>query len=314
MAFLVKSLSFFFLILIISSLQIQARESKFFNKFTHITTNEKVIPESQISQAPTSAPELAPMPAEAVPTIAAEPTTAPAVAPIEPPASFYAESENGYGLYGHGSGQFPPAKETVPSTTSENDLFNERLSAESYKTGYQNGNYKSTVYNNNNGYNSNYNTNGYVTEKQGMSDTRFMQNYQNSYYSNEYTNGNKYSKNEYTNGNNYKNVYPSNYNNVYTSYTGYTGNNNNGYTSNYNTNSYETEKKGISDTRFLENGKYYYDVKNENNYFPNGFESERGTPTNEGYYGNTQDVNEFNTMEDFEDEQEYKESPEKYVP
>ena len=70
----------------------------------------------------------------------------------------------------------------------------------------------------------------------------------------------------------------------------------------------------MSDTRFLENGKYYYDVQNENNYFPAGFESEKGTTTSRGYYGNTQNVNEFSTMGQFENQQEYQGSPEEYVP
>lgn len=297
MAFSAKTLSFFFLTALISSLQvqIQARESKFFYKFTHISTKNKVIPESTISLAPT--PALAPAPTpEAVPTIAAEP--APAPAPAEAPASFYAESGSGYGLYGRGSDQFPPTKESVTAAADENVLFNEELSSENYETGYQNNNHNNYGYTskyNNNAYTSGYKSNGYVTEKQGMSDTRFMQNYQNTNNNNNY--------------NNYNNAYASNYkNNAYTSSRGYTGNN---Y---YNTNGYENEKQGMSDTRFLENGKYYYDVQNENSYFPAGFESEKGTTTSRGYYGNTQNVNEFSTMEQFENQQEYQGSPEEYVP
>lgn len=291
MAFSAKALSFFFLTVLISSLQvqIQARESKFFYKFTHISTKNKVIPESTISPAPT--PALAPAPTpEAVPIIAAEP--APAPAPAEAPASFYAESGSGYGLYGHGSDQFSPTKESTTAAADQNELLNEELSSENYETGYQNNNYNNNGYTskyNNNGYTSSYKSNGYGTKKQGMSDTRFMQNYQNNNYNN--------------------NAYSSNYkNNAYTSSIGYTGNN---Y---YNTNGYENEKQGMSDTRFLENGKYYYDVKNENGYVPVGFESERGTTTSGGYYGNTQNVNEFSTMEQFENQQEYQESPEEYVP
>lgn len=223
MAFLAKTLSFLFLIVLISSLKIQARESKFFQKFTLISTKNKVIPESIISQAPTPAPS--PEPAEA-------------------PAHFYAETGSGYGLYGRDSFKFP-------LTNPENELLNEQLS----DTGYQNNNNK-----------HGYTSNGYVTEKQEMGDTRYMQNYQSSN-------------------------------------RGYNGNN-------YNTNGYENEKQGMSDTRFLENGKYYHDVKNdESTYYANGFES------NKGYYGNTQNVNAFNTMEEFENQQEYhQERPEEYVP
>nr|KJB57495.1 hypothetical protein B456_009G167000 [Gossypium raimondii] len=42
--------------------------------------------------------------------------------------------------------------------------------------------------------------------------------------------------------------------------------NNNYYNGNIN-----GEKQGMSDTRYLENGKYYYDVKSENNYYPNQY-------------------------------------------
>ncbi|XP_031255349.1 protein E6 [Pistacia vera] len=312
MEYFAKSLSLFFLLVLVlfSPLQIQARESKFFNKFTHFSTNNKV-PESEIS-APTPTPAPAPAPAEFEVSV-------PAPAPALAPTLFYAERESGYGLYGKvGSNQFPPTKGTETSITEETDLLNEQLSAaENYETGNQNSNYNNNLYTsnyksngygntgyttvnyNNNGYSNSYNPNGYETEKQGLSDTRLMQNYNNN-------------NNRYTNNNN--NVYTSNYNN--NGHTGNTGYNNNGYSSNYNTNGYENEKQGMSDTRFLENGKYYYNVKNENNY-PATYESERqiGVVKNEGSYGNTQSTYEFNTMEEYENQPGgYQVNPENYVP
>ncbi|GMI74839.1 hypothetical protein HRI_001153200 [Hibiscus trionum] len=88
--------------------------------------------------------------------------------------------------------------------------------------------------------------------------------------------------------------------------------NNNGYTTtnnNYDDNGYETERQGTSDTRFVEGGKYYYNAKNEN-YYPNGYEysSSKEASTNEGYYGNTENSNEFNSIDEFENKED------EYVP
>ncbi|XP_022762514.1 protein E6-like [Durio zibethinus] len=219
MASLAKHITFFFLLVLSSSVQIRARESMFFSKIFHL--GGKISPQE-------------------VPT----PSPAPA------PANSEGQLDPYHGLYGQGSGMFPPVKKTVSTsntpTTFENDLLAEELADEKYETGYENNKY------NNNGYTlSNYNSNG---------DTS------------------------------------SNYNN-------------NGYTlSNYNNNGYETERQGMSDTRFVEGGKYYYDVKN-GNYYPNGYESSgKETTKNEGYYGNTENSNEVNPME------EYQESQEEYVP
>ncbi|XP_059663199.1 protein E6-like [Cornus florida] len=230
MAHYAKHLSF--LLLIVLSLEhIDARESRFFSKVTH--SSNKIVP---VSESPLLAPTPAPAPAPA----------SPAPAPII--------TENGYGLYGHGSTETT----TTPTTTNtfandENEVPAEELNnLESFKesnTGYS--------------YNNNYNTNGY-----------------------------------------------SNYNN-----------NNNGYTTNsYGNNGYQSsEKQGMSDTRYVENGKYYYDVQNEK-YYQNGYEtSVKGSGNNnnnEGYNYGTNGVNsnEFNTMEEYERQQGYPESQGEFFP
>ncbi|PSS05680.1 hypothetical protein CEY00_Acc18949 [Actinidia chinensis var. chinensis] len=106
---------------------------------------------------------------------------------------------------------------------------------------------------------------------------------------------------------------PSPYNNK----NGYTTTNNNnfyntnGYSENYkNGNGYVSQKQGMSDTRFMENGKYYYNVKNENYY--NGYESEKGIGS-EGYYNGNKE-NEFDFMEEYERQQGYPERQGEYVP
>lgn len=255
MAYLMKSLfccCFLLVVVIFPPLQVQARESKFLNKFTHIS-------------APTPPPASAPSEFE---------VSVPAVAPALAPTLFYRDRGNAYGLYGKiESNQFPPTKE-IETTIDESDLLNEQLSsAENYETSNQNSNY------NNNGYSNT----GYTTVN----------------YNKEYTNNND--------------GYTSKYN--YNGYSGNAGYSNNGYSSNYNTDGYENEKKGMSDTRYLDNGKYYYNVKNENNY-PATYESERqsGTVKYKGSYGNTQSAYEFNTMEEYENQQGFGVNPENYVP
>lgn len=255
----------YFLVALFSSSLIHARESKFFSKFTHysITKNVK---KSNLSPIEAPAP---------TPSIALAPTQAQAPAPT--PESIYMQSsENGdHGLYGQGSGLFPPAKETA----TENKLFNEEFDGETYEKEYQSSNY------NNNGFAGNYN----------------------------YNNGVKFASESHETGdqNNY-NGYTESFNNNGYEAAGFSYNNKNGYNSNYKNNGYVTEQRqGMSDTRFVEGGKYYYDVKNENYYYPaNGYESGKVSNQNQVYYGNSENQNEFNTME-FEDQELYnEESPE----
>ncbi|KAK8627247.1 hypothetical protein V6N13_134865 [Hibiscus sabdariffa] len=244
MASFAKPIAFFFFVVVSSSVLVQARESKFFSKFIHL--GAKISP----LESPAVAPVLAPTPA---------PTLAPATSPTD-----IGSQDPYYGLYGHGSGMFPPTNEGVttsntPTSTSnfENDLFAD----ERYESSYEKNN----------------------------------------------NNNNEYTMNNYNNNNNYKD-------------NGYTLNNykynTDGYNGNYNNNGYETERQGMSDTRFVEGGKYYYNVKREN-YYPNGYEFSlsKETNKNEGYYGNTENSNEFNSMEELENrEDEYQDRQEEYVP
>ncbi|KAF5732562.1 hypothetical protein HS088_TW17G00091 [Tripterygium wilfordii] len=90
--------------------------------------------------------------------------------------------------------------------------------------------------------------------------------------------------------------------------------NNNGYSSNYkssNNGYYEMERQGMSDTRSLENGRYYYDVKNYN---PTGYEGTRNNV--QSYYGNSeQSSNELKSIEEeYQNQEAYQEIPEEYVP
>ncbi|XP_039052948.1 protein E6-like isoform X3 [Hibiscus syriacus] len=74
---------------------------------------------------------------------------------------------------------------------------------------------------------------------------------------------------------------------------------------NNNYNSNNGERQGISDTRYFENGKYYYDIKSEN-YYPNQFQNSRVVASrnefNENRYNNMGRYNQ--NQEDFEDTEE----------
>lgn len=269
-------LSFFFLLVLVLSPQIQAREGKLFTLFTHFRTtynvkDPQVLLKKPKAESPAPAPITAPTPAPA-------PESESILASGPAPEPDFVDRGDGYGLYGSGSSQYSPTKETPTSTTFENELLNEDLSSESYKTGYP----KTNLYNNYNGNPSNYNSNEV-----------YRNNYNNEEYRSNF-NGNGYTKN-------YVDSYSNNNNNRY--YNKYNGNeyNNN----NYNGNGYERKREGMSDTRFAENGKYSYHVKNENeNYNLNGYESGRGSTENERYYEKNQYPNEFDTMEEYEKQQE----------
>ncbi|XP_011043641.1 PREDICTED: homeobox protein 2-like isoform X2 [Populus euphratica] len=249
-----KQVFFFFFLVIFSS--IQARESTFFSKFTHYSiTKNNGRKESTISSVPIQAPTLAPAPAiDFLPDV---PLLAPAPAPV------LGEIEEGYDLFGEGSGT-SPRKETSTTTTTttavdENELLNEELDGVPFDQKYENSNY------NNNGYKvgsaryetGNLNNNGY---KVGSARYESGNQNNNGYTNNYYNSGYKLASESYeTENKNSENGYTNNYNN-----NGNTNNNynNNGYTTNYNNNGYETERQGMSDTRFMEGGKYYYHVKN----------------------------------------------------
>ncbi|KAK3446100.1 protein E6 [Eucalyptus grandis] len=301
MAASTKLLSVLFLALVLAHSQVQARFK--------LTRYEEKKPQQVEIPAPAPAPEysLAPGPAPA-----------------------YVEKEYGYGLYGHDSDILPPARETytpvtttttdvnkrettatpATATTAKDDKFEEKfvreeLSGESFQTGYTNNN-NNYNYNNDNGYsnNENYNNNGYSNNE----------NYNNN--NNGYSNNNKYNgyvNTRETNGyaNNYK---PNTFTSTYST-TGQSDNyNTNGYSGNYNNNGYGTERQGMSDTRYMANGKYYYHVGSDNSYL-NGHETEKAATGNYvNYDENSSNSNEFDTMEEYYKKQGYQESEEVHEP
>ncbi|XAR49586.1 hypothetical protein NMG60_11032837 [Bertholletia excelsa] len=277
MARCAKPSTFVLLALLLSPFLAEARGVKFLGK----------------AEAPVLAPSVSVSPSPS-PSLPYSPSPSPASAPeIVPP-----ESRNGYyGLFSHESTEFPPVKKTTTATTTtsiggqEKKFQSEGLAEDFEKEETREKPYNSYSNNNNNAYSNN-----------------------NNYY-----NMNGYGGNSYRNNNAY-----SNNNNYY---------NTNGYGSNsYNSvNGYElTQKQGMSDTRFLEKGKYYYPVNNNNqnnNYYTtsskygNGYETEtissRGR-SNDGYevnFSNSQtNSNEFDSMEEYERQQGYPEIQGQYIP
>ncbi|TKY48893.1 TBC1 domain family member 5-like A [Spatholobus suberectus] len=248
-----NQLSFFLLLVLVISPQIQAREGKLFSLFTHFRTiynvkdpqaeSPALVPTLEPVTAPTPEPVTAPTPA---------PSTSQAIGSTIPsgpaPEPEFFDSGEGYGLYGRGSySQYPPTKETPTTTTFENKLLNEDFNDESYKTG----NPKTNFY-------SNYNSEEY------RNNDNTNEEYRNSYiggYSNNFND--RYSNNNHNGKENYNN--------------NYNGKENYYYNNNYNGIGYERKREGMSDTRFMENGRYYSSVNNDNeNYNLNGYESGRG--------------------------------------
>ncbi|XP_048127039.1 protein E6 [Rhodamnia argentea] len=371
MAASARRLSVLFVVLVLAHSQVQARESKFFSKVTHSTNvapgddvREKKPSRIEI---PVAAPEysLAPGPAPAY--VEKEygyglyghdsdmlPPARETYTPVTTTTTTTDVNEK--------KTTATPATATTDKEDNFEDQFvREELSGESFQTGYTNNNNNNNGYANTretNGYANNYNTNaftstysttgqsenynangypgssnsnGYGTEKQGMSDTRYLENgkyYYDGKSENSYLNGHKPEKAATGNYANYDensansretNGYANNYNtNAFTSTYSTTGqsenHNTNGYPGSSNSKGYGTEKQGMSDTRYLENGKYYYNGKSENGYL-NGYEPEKAaTGSYANYDNNSLNSNEFDTMEEYYKKQGYQESQEVYEP
>ncbi|KAF5199899.1 hypothetical protein FRX31_010518 [Thalictrum thalictroides] len=363
MAFPVKYLAFFFLIFLCSSIQIHARESKFFSKFNHYQT--ATIGSNNIPNTNTGSSNA---------TSTVNPTTTindnsgsneselsqESLVKQEEEPSFTQQTSNGYGLYGHGSTQDSSTTDEINQDDAFGDLP-EKTSTQEYTRGRYEDKEANTGYRGDN--NGNY---GYKTKQFGTSTTRLMDNGNvNSYngYEKQYDNGNI--------NNNNNNGYEAMQGSLSDTTLSAQGNNdyktrdfsmsnsrfmdnginkNNGYeTKQYGTsgigkddnlyrgkqqgvgdtkfmengryyfegddNLSKGKQQGLSDTRFMENGKYFYNVNNENSYLNeyhpvvnrnfDGFRSSsQGVSSRNNYnYGNNNEKNEFNnSMEENQEE------------
>ncbi|XP_043702869.1 protein E6-like [Telopea speciosissima] len=225
MASSAKNLSFLFLLFLIFSLQIHARESQFFSKVTRDNNNN-----NNTNNKNTTTKE----------------SEKPSHTQDEGP-NFTPQNHNGFGLYGHGTEQFSPnsvndayytptnfPKKTTTTTTElytpenyEQNSFNYNGYENKQQGSMRDSRYVDTSYlNNNNNY---YNEN--EMKQQGMSDTRFLENGKYFYdVNNEDVYHDRY-HNQYESPKEIHNGYASSYRGVesknrYNNYGGYNGNNN----------------------------------------------------------------------------------------
>ncbi|KAK7369065.1 hypothetical protein VNO80_11099 [Phaseolus coccineus] len=87
-------------------------------------------------------------------------------------------------------------------------------------------------------------------------------------------------------------------------------------------NNYNSERQGLSDTRFVEGGKYFYDVNSEKYNNPTQYgDSSRGVNSenwsnNRGYFGNN-NVNSYennNSMEGYQNQEQFEDDQEDFEP
>jgi hypothetical protein len=293
-----KFLSFFFLLALFFSMQIHARESQFFSKVTNVNNNN-------------DAKETTVLPKKEETTTKQD---------QEP--TFIPETKGGYGLYGHESGQFPPTTQTsvngAPYTTTPTHVNGVRYAPYTTTPTHVNGAsyapYTTTPTNlpYKNQFEDDESLNKYLSTNDNNDDNNNNNNNNNYYNANDVVDNNN---NKYYNYNTNKNSYEANqYGFGDTKLTG------RGYTTMGSQDKYN-ERQGMSDTRFLENGKYYYDVKGEN-YNPNQYGNSRGTVasrnwygSNKGYYGNNGNSFEHkNYMAGYENEEEFQGEQEEFHP
>jgi len=282
-----RLISFLFLLTIFSK-QIHARESQFFSKVgaTTATPSTTTINNNNVQD-------------KTLPSKEEESFNKQELDP-----AFIPDTQNGYGLYGQESSQFPTTTKlaNAPYTTTTYQPYKTQTQTQETYTNYPTDSTTTTTTNNH------YNNNAYEEQQQ-------QQNFgETSLQESEYTNMGNQNSNKYYNGAN--------------------SNNNNKY---YNgANSYNNdEKQGMSDTRYLEHGKYYYDVNNENsNHYPNQYQqNSRNNYNTRGYYNNNNNYNtrgyynnnnnnenskyEYNnnSMQKYDNQDDFEESQEEqYVP
>lgn len=326
MAPISKLIPFLFLTTLFFSLQLNARESQFFSKVTPLTNNLKQTelennegslnkPEQQQQQQPV----------------------------------FMPETENSYGLYGHETGLHPP--NTTPTTfkpykttTTEEENANNfhSFKKDAYNT---NQNELSETTPTATSFNTYFYSGKDAFQKQNqLSDTKFAEggytsmenqnnNNNNYFYNSKDAEGNQNSNDNaandrYYNSNNNHNAanerYYNNNDNAANERYYYNNNNNDAANNRY----YKTkavnngERQGLSDTRFMEGGKYFYDVNSEKYNNPTQYGgSSRGVNSeqwynNRGYFGNN-NVNSYenkNSMEGYQNQEQFEDDQEEFEP
>ncbi|GAA0175104.1 hypothetical protein LIER_28349 [Lithospermum erythrorhizon] len=244
-----KHLFVFLLVTLLSSIHIEARGNQMFNKIPSNTNElEKQIPYNK------------------------ETNNNPMNNPKEQEISSLPENENNYGLYAHQTVNLPPSSLTQNNNNKNNDDDNnfpnnanylpKNYNPVAYVTEPEDFNQDSTFSEkafSNTPINNNYETNGannYHNAKQhGVKVFDFVDRNEDSTLSN--MNYNNYYKGNDGNSN------FNNYNNRLMDSSFATNNNNNNNFNRFGGRVNRVQPQGMSDTRFLENGRYYYDINSE---------------------------------------------------
>ena len=168
-------------------------------------------------------------------------------------------------------------------------------------TKHTEGGYNNMENQNNNNNNYFYNSKDAFGKQNELSDTKYTEG---GYNSMENQNNNKY---YYNNDNAANGKYFYNNNDAA---------NNRYYKTKAVNNNYNDERQGLSDTRFMEGGKYFYDVNSEKYNHPTqyggatrGMNSENWS-NNRGYFGN----NNVNSMEGYQNQEEFEDDQEDFEP
>lgn len=279
MALSAAKLVSFICLLAFFSVQVHARESQFFSKVPSSSSNNyvQVTPDNKEQQSLSKQQQ---EPTSFVPET--QKTTA---LNKQQEPTFIPETQNGYGLYGQkNNDQFPTTTSaadvkyepyTTPITSTPTGTF------EPYTTPTTSAAVQYEPY----------------TTPITSTPTGTFEPYKTPTTS--YNNPNKY------NFNNNKYYYNNNGFQTEKERLGDSKFQESGYRSNQNSyNNNNVEKKGMSDTRFLENGKYYYDVNNEKNYNPNQYQQQQNS---RGYYN--ENTYEYNNNNFQNEENEFDELP-----
>ncbi|KAK7362795.1 hypothetical protein VNO77_04917 [Canavalia gladiata] len=299
-----KFISFLFLTTLLLSLQANARDSQFFSKVTPTLVNNNNNNNLKETQVPNNG-------------VVNKPEQQPAFIP---------ETENSYGLYGHESGLNPPSTSTSTTTPTNASPYTTTTTYQPYKTEEDSNKYNNNYYN--------FKKDAYNTNQNEMSETRLTgTSYpNNNYYNKDGFEGKqdelsdiKYTEGEY-NSMEKQNNYDNNNNKYYYSNNAapvndryfYNNNNNNNNAANQRyykdddaaNYKFNGERQGLSDTRFMEGGKYYWGP-NPTHYGG----SSRGVNSqnwynNKGYFGN----NNVNSMEGYQNQEQFEDDQEEFEP
>ncbi|KAF9672380.1 hypothetical protein SADUNF_Sadunf11G0035800 [Salix dunnii] len=253
-------------LLAIFSVQIHARESRFFSKVSAATATPSTSTTINNNNAQDK-------------TLPSKEDEESSKQELEP--AFIRDNQNGYGLYGQESTQFPTTTKLAAAPYTSTTY-------QPYKTQNQESltNYPTDTTTNTNPNTKYYSNNAYEEQQQNFGETSLEES---GYTSTGNQNGNSY---YYSGANGYSN----------------------------------DEKHGMSDTRYLEKGKYYYDVKNEkSNFNPNQYQyqyqlqNSRNNYDTRGYYNNNESNENSkyeynNSMQKYDNQYGFEESKEEYVP